>query len=443
MATWINISSTAYSGASGSGVFKILAQYDKDSDTATTMKVRLCVELADGWSDSAYAANGYYLLYSPGATTEKLYTIKAPDTDWEDGRVIVSFTLGKTYSASNFVFPAFWICNTGSVKPDLTSRTIVYNSYSGSMYNLFKSGGQREGYVTYVSSKSLAGIKATAGTAPSVSVADLGNNKVIISGSLGTNGSSNTIKSAMLYYTTDGTDPSSSSSRILISLTATSGAAFAKTIPIASACTVKAYVSCSFTFNTTGKAASTTAKYYVAPGNPGKPVLSTGSFKNNKLTVKQNWTYAWTAASAGNVNSPVAGYRIRLYKNNINIPILNSAGAQLSVLNTGSTTDYVYDTENISTVLTINPSLHGYTKGDTVYLTIFAYAKNGASDKLWSGSGATAVSSASTTVTGAGTVRVKPAGSWVEGQVYVKVNKTWVEAEAVSVKASGSWKESQ
>ena len=86
----------------------------------------------------------------------------------------------------------------------------------------------------------------TNGTSPSIVMKDNGNNTVTISGALGKNGDHNTIKSAMLYYTFDGTDPSSSDTRESTSLTAGTGESYSKKITITKKCTVKAYVKKTF-----------------------------------------------------------------------------------------------------------------------------------------------------------------------------------------------------
>lgn len=444
--TWTNISSTTYTGASGDGVFKVLVQYDKTTATATKMTIKIKASLVSGWSTSSYAANGYYILYNPGTDSEKLFTLKAPGDRWSSS-VETTLTITKAYTVANFTIPAFWICNTGSVKPDLSARSIVYSDYSGSMYNLFKSTGKRQGYVTYATSSTQAGIKTLPGGAPTVSVVDKGNNTVLISGKVGkvNDETHNDIKSATLFYTLDGTDPKTSTTGTAVKLDAELGdSLYSKTIALTADRTVRAYIVCEFVYNTTEASGKVAALYYAPPGNPGVPTLTAASFKNNRLTTKQNWTYTWTAAAAGNKNSPVIGYRIRLYKNGVNVPIKNVTGTTtLSKLLTGSTTDYIYDTESTATSFTINPVFNNFSAPGTVKMTIFAYAKNKAGDKLWSGGGKIPVESAVTSVQNAGIVNVKTPEGWREGQVFVKTSTDWVEAESVHVKTPDGWKESQ
>ena len=286
----------------------------------------------------------------------------------------------------------------------------------------------------------------TNGTDPSITITDRGDNTCLISGVLGTEGTNNKLSSATLYYTTNGEEPNSSDpDTTKVSLTAKSGGSYSKSIAIPSSCSIIwAVVYCKFAYNQTNtKHTSKSVKYYAAPGNPGIPTLTTGSFKNNRLTVKQNWTYSWTAAVGANTNSPIKGYRIRLWKNGTTTPIKDSSGNQLSEIRSGSTGDYIYDRESTSTSITIDPVINSFKAGDEVELSIFAYTRNGKEEQLFSGGAVTSVISEKTAVENAGIVKFKTAGSWVEGQVWVKANNAWYEAETVSTKVAGSWKESQ
>jgi hypothetical protein len=274
-------------------------------------------------------------------------------------------------------------------------------------------------------------------------VADKGNNTVLLSGTVGRNGTNNPIKKAMLYCTTDGSDPSddSNSGRKPLSLTATSGATYSESIGIAKDCTVKAYIKCEFEHNTTTASATASAKYYKKPGDPGKPVLADSSFKNGRLTIKQDWGWSWPLAAASNTatHNAVKGYRVRLYVNDSNNPIVSFyTGEALS--HELEDFDWVYD----------RPATAGYpmpmraadqdiVPGDTVRLSVQAYSVNGAGTKLLSN----IKTSDTYTVQNAGIVNVKVDGSWKEGQVYVKVDGEWKEADTVSIKANNEWHESQ
>jgi hypothetical protein len=190
---------------------------------------------------------------------------------------------------------------------------------------------------------------------------------------------------------------------------------------------------------------SLAVKQYVAPSAPGAPVIS---YSKSRLTIKENWTFTWPAAVQANSSSPMKGYRIRLYKNGANIPIKDASGKVLSTIRSGSTDDYIYDTESTGTSIIINPVLHNFKAGDTVQLGIYSYTRHGLNNDRGQmfnggGTGAAQVSSSVTTVRNAGIVHVKPNGTWVEGQVYVKVNGAWAEADIVNTNVNGVWKESE
>lgn len=186
----------------------------------------------------------------------------------------------------------------------------------------------------------------------------------------------------------------------------------------------------------------TAITYYVAPNNPGIPVLS---YTKNRLTLREPWTFSWNAAEPGNAHghNVVRGYRIRLYKNDKTIHIYNSSGTQLTKLSGIVADDYVYDSESTTTRITIDPVKHGFKVGDTVELGIYAYSKNGIDGMLFSGNASDERVSEAATVQNAGVMHVKDSNAWKEGQVYIKVGNAWKEAETVSVKTSTGWKESQ
>lgn len=301
-----------------------------------------------------------------------------------------------------------------------------------------------------------------AGSSPAISIVNHKNNTCTISGNLGIDGTNNAIQSAALYYTLDGSDPAddNNSSRYYYNThgstaaagrymgafvsTLTSGISYSKKITISNTCTVRAYVRCSFTHNITGSSArEDNVKFYIAPGNPGVPKLS---YKKSRLTVKEPWTFTWSAAKAGNDNTPVVGYRIRLWKNGSEIPIREDGSGKILSSNLGPSylgSNYYYYYDSASTTLITDPTLYEFKPKDTVQLNIYAYALNGAGEQLWSGNGDTPVFSSIYTVQNAGIVRIKADGTWKEGQVYVKVDNTWKEAETVNVKTADGWKESQ
>ena len=305
MATWKEISSHEYKAQSGAGAFSVVIQYDNDSDTPESMKIRFKAERNSSYVDSAYSANGYYILYKPGASSEKLFTLKAPKKDWSDS-VTTTVTLSKNYSTSKFTIPEFWICNTGSVTPDLEARTTIYGDVGKvSMYDCFTlnkmRGGTTEtnGFVTRVSSFKQAGIEATDGTASKPVIKDNGNNTFTISGSI-TAGEHNAFSSAKLYYTTDGSDPTTSSSSKSIS--DDGSYSFTFNVPSSkSSSLVKAWISCSFKYNSvTATANAKTVLYYTNGSAAPQPVIKDNG--NNTVTISgkvgiAGWNNPMTSAT--------------------------------------------------------------------------------------------------------------------------------------------------
>lgn len=283
----------------------------------------------------------------------------------------------------------------------------------------------------------------TNGTAPTLVVTDAKNNTATLAGSLGKDGTNNAIKSATLYYTTDGSDPSSSSTRKSFSLTAASGASYSKSVSVTKACTVKAYIVCKFEHSTSNKSASASVVYYANPSAPGVPVIS---YTKSRLTIKENWTYTWTAASAGNSNSPVKGYRVRVIKNGAAMTgLVYSASGTTNIISKGTNTNNYIDCANTNCTVKFDPAALGFKPGDTVKLGIYSYTVNGLGAQLFNGGGQSddQVVSAVSTVQNAGVVHTKVNSTWKEGQVYVKVNNAWLEAETVSTKVNGTWYESE
>lgn len=265
-----------------------------------------------------------------------------------------------------------------------------------------------------------------------VSITDNGNNTFKISGTSGSGGTNNATTGWSLAYGYDTNYGNAASNGSSYSL---AGTAASRVV----------YAKCTTTATRGSSAVATTSKTiyrYAAPGDVGKPALSTSSFRNGRLTVKQNWTYTWTAASAGTVNSPVLGYRIRMYKNGSLVKGI-TAGSGSNISKGTGTNEYLDRSGSTNCSITFNPVSFGFEPGDTIYIGVFAWAANGAGSTLWSGGGSTHVVSDTTTVQNSGIMRVRPAGSWKEGVVSVKVDGKWIEADVVQIKADGKWKESE
>lgn len=280
----------------------------------------------------------------------------------------------------------------------------------------------------------------TNGTKPSLTITDNGNNTATMSGYLGSNGSNNGLISSPLYWTTNGMQPSGGSWYTPDeNMGATSGGYYSKTINIPDGCSgIWAVIYCNFKYNRTNTPHTYGGvRYYKAPGNPGKPTIS---YTKSRLTIKEPWTFSWSAASAGNSNTPVAGYRIRVYKNGVGIRIKDSSGKIISTTNGSG--DYPYDMHNTSCSFKLDPVSNGFKAGDTIRVSLYAFAFRGDRASLWSGSGANAVFSDTYTIQNAGIVQVRTASGWHEGQVHVRTASGWHEAETVQSRTASGWKES-
>ena len=299
------------------------------------------------------------------------------------------------------------------------------------------------------------------GTEPTVAITDNGNNTVTLSGKLGKAGNNNTIESVTLYYTTDGTDPEKSSTRKFYSSTESissigtyvgsmsiSKTEYAKSISITKACTVRALVECRFTYNTTSDYHSKEIKFYAAPNKPGVPELT---YKKSRLTVKEPWTFTWKAATKNEDSATgVSGYYIMLLRKakgesdfNYITGLTDAGNSYLGQIENAEPDDsYFLRRESSScTAIIKDPIALGFKAGDEVKLRITAYAWNNYDPKQTLQSDA--VDSKDYLVENAGVVNLKVTGKWIEGQVYVKANNKWHEAETVNVKVAGEWQESQ
>lgn len=274
----------------------------------------------------------------------------------------------------------------------------------------------------------------TDGSAPAKpTITDNGNNTFTVKYYHGANGTSNSRTGSTIYYKTPGASNYTSE-------------AFtdSKNVSFTSDGTVYAYSTSTFTYDSANSLTKTSAianwavKYYAAPSSPSNVKIT---YSKSRLTIKEPWTISWTAATATNSNSPVKGYRIRIYKNGTTIPIYNNAGTLISTdIPSWGADRYYYDSDSTGTTFTFYPDKNNIAPGDIIKIGIHAYTKNGQNTQLFS---TFAQSDSTYNVQNAGIVRVKVNGTWKEGQVWVKVNNAWKEATSVHTKVNGSWKESK
>lgn len=468
MANWTDIKTTKYSGAVGgyNVGLSVTLQYDAESITPTSVKLRF----KGSKTSTNYGTDGYYVLVNPGNTSgnELMLLVKginaAPTTT-------SSFKVTKTYTAAKFTVPTYWICHMGQVTPyesDNRWYATFYNDREDkkethTVYKWFKTEdtwwyNSRMNYKTVVSSAATAIASnksvATAVTVSAPTITDNGNNTYTITAPAGVAGTNNAVKSSTLYYRAGGSGDYTKAS----SLTAVTAKNLSVSNSTASQ-TIYAYTKVDGTYNdVTSSTTSKTVKNYVMPSYPGTPVLSESSKKNGRLTIKQNWTYTWTASTQANSSSPVKGYRIFLYRKAAGASgFTGMTGLVLDGTNgikKGSNSKGHIDRATSSLTVTFNPVDLGFLPGDEVKLGLHSWTVNGAGTKLWSGSGDTQVYSAATPVEHAGIMRVNVStntkSNWKEGQVYVNIGTTktnWKEADAVYVNVStntkSNWQESE
>jgi hypothetical protein len=464
MATWVDLEDSNYFGFTykdSAGTYpsdnkmKVSLQYDKDTATPEQIKVRFKCELPSGKKYTGQ--DGLYILYDANNSSNlrSVYQIKGHTGTGVSYSAFYTnaITLTKDYDAGTFFLQDIWVCNTGAGTIDINKQTVKYSEGTWNFYDLFKDGGRRATYAYRQTSGQYVPMYTTEtvaidGGSPTLYVADKGNNTATMSGALGKNGTNHALQSATLYYTTDGTDPKDSSTRSSVTLTASSSASYSKSVSVTKACTIKAYIKCVFEYNTTTGTASTSVKYYVKPTNPGTPKIS---YTKSRLTVKEPWTFTWTAAGQGNTSSPLKGYYLMLFRQAAGKDSFDYVRELTSSLtsdyigiapgtNSDNATNYYIRRENTScTAIFKNPADFGFAPGDKVKLRIRAFTRNGANGLIQSD----IVDSAEYLVQNAGIVNVKVNSAWKEGQVYIKVNNEWKEAESVSVKVNGAWKESE
>lgn len=204
--------------------------------------------------------------------------------------------------------------------------------------------------------------------------------------------------------------------------------------------------------------ASLAIRQYKAPKwkNSTVPVIS---YTKNRLTLKENWTISWPEAEKQGYSN-VVGYRIRVYVNGYSVPFaaVESNGSATTIEDPDWTLGgdyeknrYFWDTDSTTRSFTLDPMYNQLNVGDKIQIGVYAYTKDGKGNfGLYphKGSAGPLLFSAEKRsveyeVQNAGIARVKVAGTWREGQVWVKANGTWHEAESVQTKVSGAWKEAQ
>lgn len=487
MANWVDIATTAYNGATGGYNLGLKAtmQYDADSVTPTSVKLRFKASTTSNGND------GYYVLWRPGVSGERLLKLKSAGGSVTSSS---SFTLTKDTTAKKYTIPNYWICHCGSETPtgldktETANHTIKYSS-NGTRTVYWYFTNSRQNYKTMVPASefnvsAVSNAYATEVTPGSTYlITDNGDHTFTLWGYAGKGGANNDITEERLWYAVTTTSSGSWAWGNNWSRFPKGAATHSLTIalPKATISSIKNkndkvdIVSCVETFASYGDSKNGidgTYKYgdmkvYARPTQPGRPVIS---YKKSRLTIKEDWTYTWTPATAGNDNSPVNGYRVRIYKNGTGItglkatPVFGNAGTVKEhriELDGSNTTNYMDIVPSSDCKIRFNPKTLGFKADDTVCISLFSYAKNGLGQTKWTNTltgggtesyslfcgndtdGDKPVYSDIKTVQNAGIIRIKVNGAWKEGQVHVKVNGAWKEADIVHTKVNGVWKESE
>ena len=423
-------SSTAFDSAASNyfnNCVSVSLQYDDASETPTSVKVRFKASK----NTTSWRNDSLLILYNPSSSSKPgtLYKVKPPTSDagsWP--YYSSSFKLTKTYTDAKFSLAAYWICNNGNNADGVTWADLT----ASNVYSRYKDDSVYRGnFSTHVSKKSYEIAKsttvATAIGNGTCSITDNGDNTFTLKGTKGASGTNNTASGPTLKWGYD-TDydytfkNGESKDLSIATKTNATRTVYAKSV------TGAAYGD-----DKTAKD-SLAIKQYVAPSKPSGISIT---YTKSRMTIKENWTLSWTGGKKTNDSSPVAGYRIRIYKNGKTIQFKNSDGDVKTT--TGSNSDYYYDRDDTSTTMSINTSKNGFAPGDKVQVTICTYTKNGKGTRLCSG----ATESSEYTVQNAGVANVKVSGAWKEGKIWVKVSGAWKEAEVAKAKVSGAWKESQ
>ena len=117
-----------------------------------------------------------------------------------------------------------------------------------------------------------------------------------------------------------------------------------------------------------------------------------------------------------------------------------------------STTNYSYYTGSTNTSLTLGAKYftedYGNTlePGDKIKFSVKAYTKFGKNYDIGGAvfnNAVTVTESTEYTIQNSGIMRVKANNVWTEGQVWVKVDGNWKEADVVKVKVNGVWEDSE
>lgn len=438
------------------GRIRINIEYDKTYTTPTEAYCRFRIECPN---ESKNSWNWYYVLIDPKSKSDPGTLIKLKgkwtastngdfpyySTDYPGTATKGIFKLTKDYNESTFKMPPIWIINDGmewtttNIKKDETWAKTFYTAYTagGKRYTLtdalvYKCPGKA------FTANTNGGYVASDVGAGEVSIEDNGDNSFTITAIPGAEGKNNKVKSATLTYYKNGTEYTKDCTDGAIAIVETIPSNYERslaTFPVSAKVVTKGTYG-----NNTIDECATSVVHYRAPDKPGIPVIR---YEKNRLTTKENWRYFWDEAQRANINSPVVGYHISIFKNTApltKLGIYRGTYNNDSQIILDSNNPYTYvDFDHCPCNIYFNPKELGFEAKDSVRINISAYTINGKGTKLFGES----VSSETLVIQNAGVIRVKVNGGWKEGQVYVKISGHWKEAETVQTKVNGKWRESE
>jgi hypothetical protein len=223
------------------------------------------------------------------------------------------------------------------------------------------------------------------------------------------------------------------------------------------------------------KKTQTGLKYYLPPNNPtsiwyisdSKEKSTDTKYSTNALKpkVKKELAWNWAGATSGNSNSSITGYRIFIYKNEVESGTdgtsmhissaksdADSSVTPVTVEDTGTRGHEIETTQTTNTSDNLNfkfvPKDAGFAANDTCCCRVFSVTTWGDGTEHYSSGG---IRLDCVLKNGAVVwVRIHDPAypddptklKWAEGTVYVHNGSAWKEAEGVYVRKGGQWKES-
>ena len=425
---WSSWQSALNGGYAGSSGYVVVLRF-KTPNISTFVNPSLNITIPyvrQTWAN--FTGYMYIKLATKDPTTKGICTIPTKST-------CDAYTSWDTYDAE--VHKASFTISASALEANTTYYLII-----GSNRNFIEIGYSSEyddWFSIQVSYTSYTDVKKG-----SVIITDNGDNSCTITAKAGTKGTNNPVKSATLQYNLGTTLNTGCTKKDFTEEQLTKGLTTIYKVPTKDydkATSIFSIAANVITKGTYGPSSTSDLeigkiKHYTSPILTNK--IPKISYTKSKITNKEDWTFSWEAATAGNENSPVAGYRLGLIKNNTPMNVTISS---ISNYLTAATTSYYADILGADKCsIKIRPSDFDFKPYDFFSLSVRAFSKNGKNEKLFS----TARYSSIYTVESAGTVRVKVYDTasneaWTEGQVFVKVydsaqNEVWVEADEVNVK---------